>query len=1183
LHRYATTGDAEAFSEIVGLYQDFVYGTCLRLLGNTADAEDAAQESFVSLARCAGRVTSSPGGWLHRCATGVALRMKQRQAARRRREEVHTQMKASANNGPSWDDVAPLVDQALDELPDELRCVLVEHFLRRRTQAELAAEMGVSPATVSRRVESGVEVLRKKLKKAGVVVSAVVLAALLTENAASAAAPAALTAALGKLALAGTEALSAAPVASATASTAATGLAAAAKIKIAAVIAAAVLAVGGIAAVALRPPEAAIQPQNPPAALEPAPRPSIAIHLVTEPADIREVEATPLADLRLQAEPLFTEKEIVSYDWDTHTIQLAPGVQGWPKPSVRNIPFVIVVGGQRSYVACFGSVASSLRPKMPVCMRFPDNTIKIGMYGIPLEDGILNDARNDMRIYDALKALNRLRPDNTAWGQEVNGLQAGLCHQFAARPFRIGKDAIFSFKVRNAGNAPIKLRHGIPCALRGHSPAVIDAAGRTVPVVQAVIDGPVRFVTRVVVPGETFVLDTLVLRLGQAGQRYVEPSRWPFIFVEPGICKIRQAYSFDATTPDVWSGELITGELDFKVLAAQPRPAPRYELKDLAEPDAAIYSVFNLFTADFTWLGRGIDRGELDRLLAERGTGDLGFESTDDGRLVAVRGAMAALLDAADWDAVDKLDTADVLALIAEKGGRTVSLAEFAKPPFDRKPFVAIRTASGQIAIVRAVEFRDRSVLVEVKVAPVFPAAPAVRIERLPPLTVACIRHVGPYEQTPATFTRLTIWAGQQGLVGEKPTFLEIAYDDPRVTSAEQIRCDICIAVPNDTKADGDVSIKQIDGGEFAIITHTGPFETIAETIDQLNLWLAGSDREEAESFLIVYFRNILDPEALEYITDVCVRLKPVADVNPLDLLPADATTIGAFDLKQMAGEGVIDLLVGITGFQAGETTTMTIAAATGGAKPEGKNGLLVLAAMGIDPAEDLLNAVVATRKSESVLVVSGRLDREFVYREIGELNHSITNIEHNGYRLLRTGKGMVFGVLDGRLLVAGSEEITRGVIDTCTAPPGPRLPSPLLAKVKDLRNPSMWIVSKIDAPPADPAPTTFLLPGFDLSRMKTFTLWGAMSRQATDLHAIIDCADADAAKAAGNSLQNGLVIINNFGAAFLQRDEEAKAVLNDLFLQVKTNVRDESLTVDVALDIELLTRLSAVLKLVKP
>ena len=42
LKRYAKAKDAEAFSEIVGRYQDFVYGACLRVLRNPADAEDAA-------------------------------------------------------------------------------------------------------------------------------------------------------------------------------------------------------------------------------------------------------------------------------------------------------------------------------------------------------------------------------------------------------------------------------------------------------------------------------------------------------------------------------------------------------------------------------------------------------------------------------------------------------------------------------------------------------------------------------------------------------------------------------------------------------------------------------------------------------------------------------------------------------------------------------------------------------------------------------------------------------------------------------------------------------------------------------------------------------------------------------------------------------------------------------------
>ena len=203
LRRFAQDHDAEAFSEIVGRYQNLVYGTCVRILGDATDAEDVAQECFMGLMRKAGTVRSSLAGWLHRCAADMSVNELRRCAARKKREESSCKMNSSVNNGPSWHEVAPYVDGALNELPDDLRIVIVEHFLQRRTQAEIAKELGVSAMTVSRRVEAGLDELRKKLKKAGLIVSAALLASLIAEHAVSAA-PAALTVALGKMALAGT-------------------------------------------------------------------------------------------------------------------------------------------------------------------------------------------------------------------------------------------------------------------------------------------------------------------------------------------------------------------------------------------------------------------------------------------------------------------------------------------------------------------------------------------------------------------------------------------------------------------------------------------------------------------------------------------------------------------------------------------------------------------------------------------------------------------------------------------------------------------------------------------------------------------------------------------------------------------------------------------------------------------
>ena len=117
----------------------------------------------------------------------------------------------------------------LEELPDELREVLVGHFLERRTQTQLAAELGVSPATMSRWINDGVEAIRKKLARSGVIVSVVVLGVMLMQHTTQAA-PMTLLASLGKMAIAGPGATSAAAsttVGSAGGGTAASGVGAA--------------------------------------------------------------------------------------------------------------------------------------------------------------------------------------------------------------------------------------------------------------------------------------------------------------------------------------------------------------------------------------------------------------------------------------------------------------------------------------------------------------------------------------------------------------------------------------------------------------------------------------------------------------------------------------------------------------------------------------------------------------------------------------------------------------------------------------------------------------------------------------------------------------------------------------------------------------------------------------------
>ena len=157
LHDYAVTQDAEAFSTLLRHHQNLVYGTCLRILGNVADAEDAAQECFLKLARHAAVVRTSLGGWLHSCATRVSLNVLQQRRSRARRENTYGQTRAvAAGREATWREISPLVDEALEQLPHEVRYVVMERFLEQRSQTEIAQELGISRGVLHRLIESGI-------------------------------------------------------------------------------------------------------------------------------------------------------------------------------------------------------------------------------------------------------------------------------------------------------------------------------------------------------------------------------------------------------------------------------------------------------------------------------------------------------------------------------------------------------------------------------------------------------------------------------------------------------------------------------------------------------------------------------------------------------------------------------------------------------------------------------------------------------------------------------------------------------------------------------------------------------------------------------------------------------------------------------------------------------------------
>jgi len=103
-----------------------------------------------------------------------------------------------------------------------------------------------------------------------------------------------------------------------------------------------------------------------------------------------------------------------------------------------------------------------------------------------------------------------------------------------------------------------------------------------------------------------------------------------------------------------------------------------------------------------------------------------------------------------------------------------------------------------------------------------------VTIKTIDPIKVAFIRHIGPYSEAVATWDKLKNWAAIHNLDFANTLFIGVAYDDPDVTPTEKLRYDACLSINKDIKPEGEVGVQTLHGGEYAVVTHKGPYHELA-------------------------------------------------------------------------------------------------------------------------------------------------------------------------------------------------------------------------------------------------------------------------------------------------------------------------------------------------------------------
>ena len=183
LGRFVRTREQAAFAALVSRHGPMVYRVCRRVLSDVHAAEDAAQATFVVLARKAAGIRNPErlAAWLHGVAYRLALKARAAEVRRRQIETRHVQNSpASSGLDPlaevSARELLTLLDVELQRLPEKYRLPVILCCLEGRSQPEAARLLGWSPGSVKGRLERGRERLHRQLVRRGLTLSAALLA-----------------------------------------------------------------------------------------------------------------------------------------------------------------------------------------------------------------------------------------------------------------------------------------------------------------------------------------------------------------------------------------------------------------------------------------------------------------------------------------------------------------------------------------------------------------------------------------------------------------------------------------------------------------------------------------------------------------------------------------------------------------------------------------------------------------------------------------------------------------------------------------------------------------------------------------------------------------------------------------------------------------------------------------------
>jgi RNA polymerase sigma-70 factor (ECF subfamily) len=169
-------GDEQAFEVLVRRHEQRVFRLLMRMMGNREEAEDVAQETFLSLHRHGRRFRAESrfSTFVYRVAANAALNRRRSLGRGRARVQKLAVRQAAGDDLPSsprdpedataGQELSAHVREALEKLSPALRMPVILYDMEGMAYAEIAKVLGVAEGTVKSRIHRARQALRVELK-----------------------------------------------------------------------------------------------------------------------------------------------------------------------------------------------------------------------------------------------------------------------------------------------------------------------------------------------------------------------------------------------------------------------------------------------------------------------------------------------------------------------------------------------------------------------------------------------------------------------------------------------------------------------------------------------------------------------------------------------------------------------------------------------------------------------------------------------------------------------------------------------------------------------------------------------------------------------------------------------------------------------------------------------------------